>query len=185
MFLRLTIAQGPECGTAVLVSPAGVQTLEDGAVGDTMVQIARNKIALDSVSAFARGILRNVLVCLAVWLCMGAWSVADKVLAIVRPIRIFVARGFEHFVANMFFFRSELHWRTTVPCLFRSWGSKQALASHHREHHRWDAAGRAGLSVRVSPNGSSRVTVVTERCHGSGLNRWPRGLHFLILSVSM
>ena len=54
-------------GTAVLVLLAGVQTLADGAVGETMVQIARSKIALDPVSAFARGILCNVLVCLAVW----------------------------------------------------------------------------------------------------------------------
>ena len=68
-----------------------------------MVQIARSKIALDPVSAFARGILCNVLVCLAVWLCMGARSVADKILAIVFPITAFVACGFEHSVANMFF----------------------------------------------------------------------------------
>jgi len=90
-------------GTAVLVLHAGVQTLADGAVGETMVQIARSKIALDPVSAFARGILCNVLVCLAVWLCMGARSVADKILAIVFPITAFVACGFEHSVANMFF----------------------------------------------------------------------------------
>ncbi|MBL8071361.1 MAG: formate/nitrite transporter family protein, partial [Nitrospira sp.] len=53
-------------GTALLVLLAGVHTLADGAVGETMVQIARSKIALDPVSAFARGILCNVLVCLAV-----------------------------------------------------------------------------------------------------------------------
>ena len=90
-------------GTAVLVLLAGVHTLGDGAVGETMVQIARSKIALDPVSAFARGILCNVLVCLAVWLCMGARSVADKILAILFPITAFVACGFEHSVANMFF----------------------------------------------------------------------------------
>ena len=90
-------------GTALLVLLAGVHTLADGAVGETMVQIARSKIALDPLSAFARGILCNVLVCLAVWLCMGARSVADKILAIVFPITAFVACGFEHSVANMFF----------------------------------------------------------------------------------
>lgn len=90
-------------GTAVLVLLAGVHMLGDGAVGETMVQIARSKIALDPVSAFARGILCNVLVCLAVWLCMGARSVVDKILAIVFPITAFVACGFEHSVANMFF----------------------------------------------------------------------------------
>lgn len=90
-------------GTAVLVLLAGVHLLGDGAVGETMVQIARSKIALDPVSALVRGILCNVLVCLAVWLCMGARSVTDKVLAIVFPITAFVACGFEHSVANMFF----------------------------------------------------------------------------------
>jgi formate/nitrite transporter len=90
-------------GTAVLVWLAGVHTMSDGAVGETMVQIARSKIALDPVSAVARGILCNVLVCLAVWLCMGARSVTDKVLAILFPISAFVACGFEHSVANMYF----------------------------------------------------------------------------------
>lgn len=90
-------------GTAVLVLLAGIHLLADGAVGETMVRIARAKIALDPLSAFARGILCNVLVCLAVWLCMGARSVADKILAIVFPISAFVACGFEHSVANMFF----------------------------------------------------------------------------------
>lgn len=90
-------------GTAVLVWLAGVHNMSDGAVGETMVRIARSKIALDPVSALARGILCNVLVCLAVWLCMGARSVTDKVLAIVFPITAFVACGFEHSVANMYF----------------------------------------------------------------------------------
>lgn len=90
-------------GTAVLVWLAGVQTLSDGAVGETMVQIARAKVSLDPVSALARAVLCNVLVCLAVWLCMGARGVADKILAIIFPISAFVACGFEHSVANMYF----------------------------------------------------------------------------------
>jgi formate/nitrite transporter len=90
-------------GTAALVWLAGVHTMGDGAVGETMVRIARGKITLDPVSAIARGILCNVLVCLAVWLCMGARSVTDKILAIVFPITAFVACGFEHSVANMYF----------------------------------------------------------------------------------
>ncbi|MEY4704523.1 MAG: formate transporter [Nitrospirota bacterium] len=90
-------------GTALLVWLAGVHTMSDGAVGETMVRIARAKMSLDPVSAVARGILCNVLVCLAVWLCMGARSVADKILAIVFPISAFVACGFEHSVANMYF----------------------------------------------------------------------------------
>jgi formate transporter len=90
-------------GTAVLVWLAGIQSMGDGAVGESMVQIARSKISLDPGSTIARGVLCNVLVCLAVWLCMGARSVTDKILAIVFPITGFVACGFEHSVANMYF----------------------------------------------------------------------------------
>jgi formate transporter len=90
-------------GTAALVWLAGIQSMSDGAVGETMVQIARGKIALDPVSAVARGVLCNVLVCLAIWLCMSARTVTDKILATVFPITAFVACGFEHSVANMYF----------------------------------------------------------------------------------
>ncbi len=68
-----------------------------------MVRVAAAKISLDPSAAVARGMLCNVLVCLAVWLCMGARSVSDKILAILFPITAFVACGFEHSVANMFF----------------------------------------------------------------------------------
>ncbi len=90
-------------GTAALVWLAGVHQLGDGAVGETMVRVARAKVSLDPLSTLARGILCNVLVCLAVWLCMGARSVADKILAILFPISAFVACGFEHSIANMYF----------------------------------------------------------------------------------
>ena len=57
----------------------------------------------ESVSAVARGVPCNVLVCLAIWLCMGARSVTDKILVIVFQITAFVPCGFEHSVANMYF----------------------------------------------------------------------------------
>ena len=53
--------------------------------------------------AFARGVLCNALVCLAVWLAMGGRSVTDKVLAILFPTTAFVACGFDHSIANWFF----------------------------------------------------------------------------------
>ncbi len=90
-------------GTAALVLLAGVHGLADGAVGETAVRIARGKVTLAPVALIARGILCNVLVCLAIWLCMGARSVTDKVLATVFPISAFVACGFEHSIANMYF----------------------------------------------------------------------------------
>ena len=95
-------------GTAVLVWLANIHLPADGAVGETIVSIAKAKVSLDPVTALARGILCNALVCLAVWLCMAARSVADKILAIVLPISAFVACGFEHSIANLYFLPSAL-----------------------------------------------------------------------------
>ena len=64
--------------------------------------IAQAKVTLGITEAFFRGILCNVLVCLAVWLCFAAHDVPGKVLAIIFPISAFVALGFEHSVANMY-----------------------------------------------------------------------------------
>ena len=59
-------------------------------------------VACRLVAAFAKGVLCNWLVCLAVWGTMATTSVAGKILAIFWPITTFVALGFEHSVANMF-----------------------------------------------------------------------------------
>ncbi len=90
-------------GTVVCVAWAGIAGLGDGAVGDTAIQIAQAKAGLSLGEAFARGVLCNALVCLAVWLAMGGRSVADKILAVLFPITAFVAIGFEHSIANWFF----------------------------------------------------------------------------------
>lgn len=71
-------------------------------VAETARAIAEAKVALAPTEAFFRGVLCNVLVCLAVWLCFAARSVVDKAAAIVLPIAAFVALGFEHSVANMY-----------------------------------------------------------------------------------
>jgi formate/nitrite transporter len=89
-------------GTALLVVLAGVMELDGGAVGETARSIAASKLELDLAEAFFRGILCNVLVCLAVWLSYAGRSVIDKVAAIVFPITAFVGAGFEHSVANMY-----------------------------------------------------------------------------------
>ena len=90
-------------GTALVVWLAGTAALGGGAVGQTAVEIARAKAALPLIEAFARGVLCNALVCLAVWLTLGGRTVADKILAILFPITAFVAVGFEHSIANWFF----------------------------------------------------------------------------------
>jgi formate transporter len=75
----------------------------DGAVGANALAIANGKCNLDFVQAFTLGIMCNALVCLAVWLCFSAGSTSDKILAVIFPISAFVAAGFEHSVANMYF----------------------------------------------------------------------------------
>jgi formate/nitrite transporter len=86
----------------VVIVAAGTLTLDNGAVAQTAVKVAEAKFALSPMAAFARGILCNALVCLAVWLTFAARDVAGKILAILWPITAFVALGFEHSVANMF-----------------------------------------------------------------------------------
>jgi formate/nitrite transporter len=86
-----------------MVSLAGWWTLDDTAVGSSALSIAATKTSLSFGTVFFRGILANALVCLAVWLATGGRSVVDKVVAIVPPIAAFVACGFEHSVANMYF----------------------------------------------------------------------------------
>jgi formate/nitrite transporter len=89
-------------GCVVLVHLSGSLELGGGAVGRTAASIAAAKLELGFVEAFARGLLCNALVCLAVWLSFAAHRVSGKILAIVFPISAFVALGFEHSVANMY-----------------------------------------------------------------------------------
>jgi formate transporter len=90
-------------GLAGLVALSGQWQMGNSVVGKTAVAIAAVKCALPFGEAFFKGVLCNILVCLAVWLAMAGRTVTDKVLAIVFPIAAFVACGFEHSVANMYF----------------------------------------------------------------------------------
>ncbi|MEW6624326.1 MAG: formate/nitrite transporter family protein [Bacillota bacterium] len=72
-------------------------------VGTKTILIANTKVNYSFLEAFIRGILCNILVALAVWLSFGARGVADKIIAILLPITAFVASGFEHSIANMYF----------------------------------------------------------------------------------
>ena len=84
---------------AALMAATG---LLDGPMGEVAARIASAKLALPPVEAFARGVLCNILVCLAVWLSLAARDVAGKILAILWPITAFVTLGLEHSVANMY-----------------------------------------------------------------------------------
>lgn len=74
-----------------------------GALGANALAVANGKCGLDFVPAFALGLMCNALVCLAVWLSLSARSTTDKILAVLFPITAFVAAGFEHSVANMYY----------------------------------------------------------------------------------
>ncbi len=75
----------------------------NGEIGITALKIANAKVGFGFMQALVLGILCNILVCLAVWLTFSARSTVDKIAAIIFPITAFVAAGFEHSVANMYF----------------------------------------------------------------------------------
>ena len=77
--------------------------MNNGLIGETYIQIGVAKCSLGLWQAFVKGILCNVLVCLAVWMAFAGRSVVDKAVAIIFPISAFVAAGFEHSIANMYF----------------------------------------------------------------------------------
>jgi formate/nitrite transporter len=89
--------------TAVGVYRSGIHVLGNGKVAETALAIASDKVSLGFGEAFLRGVFGNALVCLAVWLGFSARSNTDKILGIVFPITAFVAAGFEHSIANMYF----------------------------------------------------------------------------------
>jgi formate transporter len=89
--------------TAILVFSSGQYLFGNGTVGQTALAIANSKVHLGFLQAIALGILCNILVCLAVWLTFSARSTIDKIAALIFPITAFVAAGFEHSIANMYF----------------------------------------------------------------------------------
>ncbi len=90
-------------GTAGLMFFTKQYTFGSNAVGITALKTAVSKCDFTFIQAVALGIMCNGLVCLAVWLTYSARSTTDKILAIVFPITAFVAAGFEHSIANMYY----------------------------------------------------------------------------------
>lgn len=104
--------------TAVLVFIARQYTFGGGSVGLNALSTANSKTGLDFIQAIALGILCNALVCMAVWLCYSARSTTDRILSIIFPISAFVACGFEHSVANMYFIPIGLLIKDFAPASF-------------------------------------------------------------------
>lgn len=90
-------------GFAMLVAMSGHVAMNSGVIKETAIAIADAKCSIGFSEAFFKGILCNILVCLAIWLAMAGRSVTDRILAIIFPITAFVAAGFEHCIANMYF----------------------------------------------------------------------------------
>jgi formate/nitrite transporter len=90
-------------GLVVLVVFSHHLDMNGGRVGLSILNTAVAKIQPDFTTLFFKGILCNVLVCLAVWLAYGGRSVTDKIMALILPVSAFVAAGFDHCVANMYF----------------------------------------------------------------------------------
>jgi formate transporter len=86
--------------------------MNQGAIAREYLSIAQAKVAMPFWTAFFKGVLCNVLVCMAVWMALAGRSVVDKAVAIVFPISAFVATGFEHSVANMYLISLAMLLRT-------------------------------------------------------------------------
>lgn len=90
-------------GLALLVFLSHHTDMNNAAIAQEYLKIAASKVSMPFWTAFFRGILCNLLVCMAVWMAFAGRSVVDKAVAIVFPVSAFVAAGFEHSIANMYF----------------------------------------------------------------------------------
>ncbi|MHA1536174.1 MAG: formate transporter FocA [Alphaproteobacteria bacterium] len=133
-------------GTAVLVFLSGQSGLAGGGVGKTALTIAGGKVDIPFFEAVVLGILCNVLVCLAVWLSLSARTVVGKIFAIVPPIAAFVAAGFEHSIANMYFFPIALMIKEWAPDPF--W---QAIGAAPKDY--------SGITIMAALGNIAPVTI--------------------------
>ncbi len=100
---------------AVVIFLSHFPDMNDGEVGRTAIRLAAYKAALPFWTAFFKGVLCNMLVCLGLWVAMAGRSVTDKILAMVFPISAFVACGYEHCIANIYII--------PLGILLANWGS--------------------------------------------------------------
>ncbi len=113
--------------TAALMFYTTQYTFGGGSVGLTAISTANAKTSLAFVPALTLGIMCNALVCLAVWMCFSARTNIDRVVSIIPPIAAFVAAGFEHCIANIYFIPMGLFIKAGAPDSFwRSVGKTAA-----------------------------------------------------------
>jgi formate/nitrite transporter len=122
-------------GTAILMFFTRQYTFGTNSVGIAALKTGVAKCDLTFIQAIALGALCNGLVCLAVWLTYSARSTVDKIAAIIFPITAFVAAGFEHSIANMYFIPYALLIKMFDPDFIKSVGDKVP----HLEKLTWSA----------------------------------------------
>jgi formate transporter len=118
-------------GTVGLMLATGQYKFGGGAIGAAALSTANTKAGLGFLQAIALGIMCNALVCLAVWLTYSARTVTDRILAVIPPVTAFVAAGFEHSVANMYFIPMGLSIKATAPEAF--WTSIHKTAADYAD----------------------------------------------------
>lgn len=111
-------------GTVILMFFTRQYTFGSNSVGITALKIGVAKSDLDFLQAVALGILCNALVCMAVWLTFSARSTVDKIVSVIFPITAFVAAGFEHSIANMYFIPYALFIKWFDPAFIATVGDK-------------------------------------------------------------
>jgi formate transporter len=105
-------------GTAVIMFASTQYTFGEGAIGLAALKLAHAKVDHAFVPAIALGIMCNALVCLSSWMCYGARTSTDRILTIIPPVAAFVAAGFEHCIANMYFLPIALFIKAGAPDSF-------------------------------------------------------------------
>ena len=114
---------------ALLIYYSGCSHNSHEALGVLSLKTAYQKVNLTWVEAFTRGILCNWLVCLAIWMASSARLVIGKIFAIFFPIMTFVASGYEHSIANMFFLTNGLFAKHTASIVAASGLTAQQLST--------------------------------------------------------
>jgi formate transporter FocA len=101
-----------------LIFLSGQYKFGNSAVGLAALNIAKSKLGFSFVEGMVLGVLCNLLVCLAIWLSMSARTTTDRVISIIFPITAFVAAGFEHSIANMYFVPVGIFIKSGAPPVF-------------------------------------------------------------------
>lgn len=118
-------------GTVAIMLATGQYKFGGGMVGAEALHTANAKAGLGFLQAVALGVMCNALVCLAVWLTYSARTTTDRILAVIPPVTAFVAAGFEHSVANMYFIPMGLSIKATAPETF--WTGIQKTAADYAD----------------------------------------------------